>query len=68
MECPQKCSGHRSDRQRHLVPAEAQKLPKNIAESAEFKCTYCGCVYTRENIALGYLEDPMNPSKVWTPL
>jgi hypothetical protein len=64
-ECPDQCSGRRSNRQRPLTIGEvaslsgsAQQTIKNARETP-YRCTYCGCVYFRKptgNIRLGFLD------------
>ena len=64
-ECPDQCSGRRSDRQRPLTSGEvgslsdsARQTIKNARETP-YRCTYCGCVYFRKpmgNIRLGFLD------------
>lgn len=64
-ECPDQCSGRRSDRQYRLTDKQREELPQSAQdrigkESASvYRCTYCGCVYLRKpegNIRLGVLD------------
>jgi hypothetical protein len=64
-ECPDRCSGRDSSRQRPLTEGEkgsiSESARKAIAASSgiPYKCGYCGCVYIRElsrNVILGNLN------------
>ncbi len=65
-ECPEKCRGRHSTRQRPLTEDELEAISESAREvialslgSPPYKCTHCGCVYLREpqrNLRLGTLN------------
>lgn len=69
-ECPKKCSGKGSSRQRSLKPGELREITGVELNGREKRCMYCGCVYRhlyREEAIeiLGWYDDPMG-RQGWT--
>ena len=53
MKCPDKCSGAGPSRQHELTPGLRLRLPKEVADQAQYRCSYCGCVYDRIGTVYG---------------
>lgn len=62
-ECPEKCRGRHSNKQRPLAEGELEAISESAREvialspGSPYKCTYCGSVYLREpqrNLRLGH--------------
>ena len=64
-ECPDRCSGRESSRQRPLTAGELARLSVSARDvvsassGSPYICRYCGCVYVSEamsNLRLGTLD------------
>lgn len=57
MKCPKNCNGSGPDRQGKLTDGQRALIPEEVASKAEYRCSYCGCVYDFQGVAYGLLNN-----------